>query len=184
MNALFAATEQLCMSSSPSSVTTREIAAAANVNHGLIHHYFGSKQALIGAAMQRVEEGLLESVGDSTDPAVVAARFIDVAVARPSYPRMLNWMLLEGLNPADHIPGFPLVDHLIELVSTTAPSHEARLRVFALLAFTVGMSTTWSSIADFTGLSDDERAHSQVFARHVARAITTELTAYPGEAPP
>ena len=38
----------------PRAASVRSIAARAGVNHGLVHHYFGSKDALLRAAMVRL----------------------------------------------------------------------------------------------------------------------------------
>jgi AcrR family transcriptional regulator len=35
-------------------ISVREVAAAAGVNHGLVHRYFGSKQGLIDAAVEQL----------------------------------------------------------------------------------------------------------------------------------
>lgn len=40
----------------PRAATVRSIAARAGVNHGLVHHYFGSKDELLRAAMVRLVE--------------------------------------------------------------------------------------------------------------------------------
>ncbi len=42
-NALIEATAKLCGERSPALVSVRDIAAEAGVNHGQVHHYFGSK---------------------------------------------------------------------------------------------------------------------------------------------
>jgi AcrR family transcriptional regulator len=38
----------------PAQIRSREIASRAQVNYGLIHHYFGSKDALLRAALERL----------------------------------------------------------------------------------------------------------------------------------
>ena len=38
----------------PRAASVRAVAARAGVNHGLVHHYFGSKDALLRAAMSRL----------------------------------------------------------------------------------------------------------------------------------
>jgi len=40
----------------PNAVTVRMIAERAGVNHGLVHHYFGSKQGLVRAVMADIAE--------------------------------------------------------------------------------------------------------------------------------
>lgn len=43
-------------------ITGREVAERAGVNYGLIHHYFGSKDAVVDAAFVRLHERYLEDV--------------------------------------------------------------------------------------------------------------------------
>ena len=46
----------LLAKSGPNAVSNRDIAKLAGVNHGQIHHYFGSKHGLLKAAMSRVSQ--------------------------------------------------------------------------------------------------------------------------------
>mgnify|MGYP003342924440 CR=1 FL=1 len=48
---LLAAAGDLLVDVGPHGATVREIARRAGVNHGLVHHYFGSKEQLLRAAM-------------------------------------------------------------------------------------------------------------------------------------
>ena len=54
--ALLDAALRLVAERPPSSISGRELAVEAGVNYGLIHHYFGSKQALL-------QEGLASLAG-------------------------------------------------------------------------------------------------------------------------
>ena len=51
---LIAATAQLLGEVGPRALSVRAIAERAGVNHGLVHHYFGGKDALLQAAMERL----------------------------------------------------------------------------------------------------------------------------------
>ena len=53
MDALIEATIELLGERSPTDVPVKAIAAHAGVNHGLVHHYFGSKDELVRAAIRR-----------------------------------------------------------------------------------------------------------------------------------
>jgi len=169
--ALFAATELLCIERPPGSVTVRQIADAAGVNHGLVHHYFESKDALLAATMLRVEEEFLEVVAAAEDPADAIRVFFDELNARPTYPRLLSWMLLEGIDPAPRIGGFPLIEHLVDTISGVTDRSEARLRTQVLLAFVAGWATTRAFMADSAGLTKRERSRSDARGREHAVAI-------------
>jgi len=49
------------------SFSTREVAARANVNHGLIHRHFGSKRELLSAALAE-RNAALEELADDASP--------------------------------------------------------------------------------------------------------------------
>jgi len=51
---LVTAAAELIAEVGPRAATVRAVAARAGVNHGLVHHYFGSKDALLRAAMTRL----------------------------------------------------------------------------------------------------------------------------------
>lgn len=53
---LITAACSLLAKSGPNAVSNRDIAKLAGVNHGQIHHYFGSKHGLLKAAMSRVSQ--------------------------------------------------------------------------------------------------------------------------------
>jgi AcrR family transcriptional regulator len=170
-DALFAATERLCNEQPPGTVTVRDIADAANVNHGLVHHYFESKQALLGATMIRVEQEFLHQVERADNPAEAIGRFFDALNDRPTYPRLLSWMLLQGADPTQQINDFPLVDHLVEVIRAETDQRTARLRTQALLAFVAGWATTHEFIAGAAGLTEGELARSHDWGRDQAIGI-------------
>lgn len=52
--ALVEALIELLGERSVAAISVRDVAAAAGVNHGLVHRYFGSKEALVRAAVERI----------------------------------------------------------------------------------------------------------------------------------
>ena len=58
--ALLDAAERLLVDVGYSGITTRRLAEAAGVNHGLVHYYFGSNENLLVRALERFTEGLIE----------------------------------------------------------------------------------------------------------------------------
>ena len=169
--ALCQATEQLCSSQPPGTVTVRQIASMAGVNHGLVHHYFGSKHALIGATMYRVEGDIHEMLDGITDPVETIEAVFNGVTARPSYPRLLGWMLLEGVDPTDHIDRFPMVSHLVHMIATQVDLSQAAMRTQSLLAFIAGWATTREFMADVTEIPLDQRYSATDWARNQAVAI-------------
>lgn len=58
--ALLDAAERMLVDVGYAAITTRKLGEEAGVNHGLIHHYFGSSDALLVQALERFTERLLE----------------------------------------------------------------------------------------------------------------------------
>lgn len=58
--ALLDAAERLLVDVGYAGITTRRLGETAGVNHGLIHHYFGSSDALLVRALERFTEQLIE----------------------------------------------------------------------------------------------------------------------------
>ena len=58
--ALLDAAERLLVEVGHAGITTRRLAEVAGVNHGLVHYYFGSNEALLVRALERFTDRLLE----------------------------------------------------------------------------------------------------------------------------
>jgi AcrR family transcriptional regulator len=57
--ALLDAAEKLLVEVGHAGITTRKLAETAGVNHGLVHYYFGSNEALLVRALERFTERLI-----------------------------------------------------------------------------------------------------------------------------
>jgi AcrR family transcriptional regulator len=57
--ALLDAAERLLLDVGYAGITTRRLAEAAGVNHGLVHYYFGSNENLLVRALERFTDGLV-----------------------------------------------------------------------------------------------------------------------------
>ncbi|HTW97732.1 MAG TPA: helix-turn-helix domain-containing protein [Acidimicrobiales bacterium] len=78
---LVAAAGELFAARGTASVSVREIADRAGVNHGLIHHYFHSKQGLIDATLEDLADQATKALEDGPDlsPDGPLARYVLVA---------------------------------------------------------------------------------------------------------
>jgi AcrR family transcriptional regulator len=56
---LLDAAERLLVDAGHAGITTRALAEAAGVNHGLVHYYFGSNENLLARALERFTERLI-----------------------------------------------------------------------------------------------------------------------------
>jgi AcrR family transcriptional regulator len=59
-DALLDAAERLLVDVGYAGITTRGLAEAAGVNHGLVHYYFGSNENLLARALERFTDRLIE----------------------------------------------------------------------------------------------------------------------------
>ncbi len=60
VSALLDAAERLLVSEGACRISTRRVAAEAQVNHGLVHYYFGSMEELLMQVLERFTNGLVE----------------------------------------------------------------------------------------------------------------------------
>lgn len=69
------------------------------MNHGQVHHNFGSKRRLIVRTMERIEASFNEQLVGAGD--VNLEGLIEEATSRRSFTRMLAWLVLEGGDMSD-----------------------------------------------------------------------------------
>jgi AcrR family transcriptional regulator len=106
--ALLEAASLLFADHGPQATSVRQIAAEADVNHGLVHHYFGSKEALLQAVLERSARQLAEYSSEQlTFPAADVAQKID------RHWRILARSLLDGFDPALLQRSYPLIEQLV-----------------------------------------------------------------------
>src|SRR5262245_13339449 len=112
--ALIDATISLLAERGPAALSVRDIAAHAGVNHGLVHRHFGSKQALVRAALDRLAGELYETAGAaSLDVAGLSALFTATA-QHETYWRALARTVLDGEAPRAFQSRFPTFRRVIE----------------------------------------------------------------------
>jgi AcrR family transcriptional regulator len=87
------ATLSLWATQGPAELSMRSIAARADVNYGLVHRHFGTKDAVIRAAMHRVVARSLGFIEDSHD--LVEA--VDSVLPRSTgaHARLIAWSILQ-----------------------------------------------------------------------------------------
>jgi AcrR family transcriptional regulator len=113
------------------SVSLRDIARDADVNLGLLHRHFGTKDELIRAVFVANARAGLDLVGDATSFDAALDRLLDsFREDDPTYARMLAWMLLSGRTPAELQSDFPTITRLVEL----GGDEERPVLLLALLA--------------------------------------------------
>ena len=125
MEAVIAAAADLFAERGPDSVSIREIALAAGVNHALVHRHFGSKEALLRATLSRLTERFAEASGPDAAGASVET-LLQSAFHVRAYARMLAWVILAGRDPTELQAEFPAIRRAIEFRSVPGDAGQAR----------------------------------------------------------
>jgi AcrR family transcriptional regulator len=94
-----------------SEVGVRDIAAAADVNHGFVHTWFGSKNdLLIAATRQLVVQAAAKVAGVAPGQQAIDPLNPDIQLAI----RLAIWLDLEGANPRDVLHEMPIITALAQ----------------------------------------------------------------------
>lgn len=178
---LIAATAELLGEIGPRTVSVRAIAERAGVNHGLVHHYFGGKDALLQAAMQRLvhqhfEYAMAHSrtqplpaplglVGDPTYLKAVVRAVLDNELA------LASTELSENVSVPRNV-----LNHVAAANGQTEPSLELKATVGLGMALEMG----WAALEPFIfavvgAMSDHEQHELRVEARKLRSRILNDL---------
>lgn len=150
----------------PAATSIRDIAARSNVNHGLIHRHFGTKDKLVGAVLDHLGEHLAELLDADADGSSVGA-----AVDRQL--RVLAHASLDGYPIGELQSRFPTMEVLLDSVR---PRHAEEVDARLAAAHTIALQLGWRLFDGFlrasTGLEDlDDRT----FARSIGDTVTLIL---------
>ncbi len=137
--ALVSAAASLFEEVGPNAVSVRAIAERAGVNHGLVHHYFGSKAGLVQA--------VLEQLADES-AAAIRERGVDVVINPDDdrvrrHVRVLTRVVLDDAAPEGFQAQVPIVAYLSGLGRETLglDDETSRLRASQVVALMVGWLT-------------------------------------------
>jgi AcrR family transcriptional regulator len=164
--ALIEAAIDLFVEFGPNAVSVRAIADRAGVNHGLVHHYFGSKAALVRAAHEHLAAEAAEAISERGMAALLDPT--DVTVRR-------NARLLARIVVDDALPDirFPVMETLTQMIHERigVDLDEARIRAAQVLALVSGWLLLESALAGPAGCADVES-----FRVHLAPAAVRLVT--------
>lgn len=142
IDAIINATLALCVEGGPEGVSLRRVAERANVNYGLVHRHFGTRTAVLRAAMTKAHESSYERVAPTTDIGSAIDRIL--LEGSGTLSKMLAWGILQGeaetVLPTESLTLRRLSELAIrELDATSAEeSLEARVRVGVVVAALLG----------------------------------------------
>jgi len=146
----------------PAATSIRDIAARSNVNHGLIHRHFGSKEALVAAVLDHLGQHLAGLLAAKAEGSAIGE-----AVDRQL--RVLARASLDGYAIGELQSRFPTMELLL---NAARERHATELGARLAAAHTIALQLGWILFGDFlrasTGLADlDERA----FARSIGNTV-------------
>jgi AcrR family transcriptional regulator len=121
-DALLKAAAALFAEKGAEAVSTREIASRANVNNGLIHRHFRTKEALLREVLESMSAEI-SSVDLEGDESAVLLRFFHAVRERETYWKLIARTMLDG-QPIDHVQRtFPTMGKTIELIREMQSQH-------------------------------------------------------------
>ena len=154
------------------SMSVREISQRAGVNHGLVHTYFGSKDALLAATFGAINERAGDELDDAGFPPP------DLALRRDGELTRATARILLDI-PGDPFPSHPVLPSWRRALATTHPDaddHELDERV--LIATALGLG--WSLFsAHFSRILDIEPEQLAAIERRVIEMIA-DIGGIPG----
>ncbi len=167
--ALVEAAVELFVDFGPNAVSVRAIAERAGVNHGLVHHYFGSKAALVQAAHVHCASEAADAISERGIAALLDPA--DDRVRRNA--RLLARIVVDDALPGTDSLRFPVLETMTQMAQERLglSEEEARIGAAQILALVCGWLLLESALAGPAGFADVEsfRAH---LAPAVARLIT------------
>jgi AcrR family transcriptional regulator len=149
---LIEAARQLIQTKPYSEVGVRDIAELADVNHGFVHNWFGSKNGLLLAVVRQQFLEIAETV-QKAEPGTPAINFLDPSVTAAT--RLVLWLDLEGVNTGGLFQDMPILDALTQRYIDIEGMNPAIARPAAIQAIAIGLGAgTFSPILGMTDHKD------------------------------
>lgn len=149
---LIDAATQLTKERPYSEVGVRDIAAVADVNHGFVHTWFGSKNDLLLAVVRRQFQVLAENVL-AAEPGTPALDFFDPEVV--GVVRLVLWLDLEGCDTSNLFSNMPILDALTARYIDVEKIDPAIARQAAIQAIAIGLGA--GTFAPILGMDNQKR---------------------------
>jgi TetR/AcrR family transcriptional regulator, repressor for neighboring sulfatase len=168
---LLASAIELFARHGPASVSIRDVALHAGLNHGLLHRHFGSKDALITEA---IEVGVASLMPGALAPAGLDIdEVVQVMHADPIPARLIARTLVDDVTISSVRHRYPVMDGVLALARSAPadarPPGLATPRIAAAAAASmVGGSVIWGpSLRAGSGVRDDVRPALADLCRHL-----------------
>jgi TetR/AcrR family transcriptional regulator, repressor for neighboring sulfatase len=172
---LVEAATRLLPEQAPSTISGRDLAAEAGVNYGLIHHYFGSKDAVLRAGLVALRTDFVATHDD------IASIHLLTENPHP-YLRALVRSHIDYPDTFSSVGEFPLGTALVEVVSQRlatgdepSDDNEAKARVIAMVSIQLCYSVFGAALLDATTV----RPHERPAVEDALATIYDSLALYP-----
>jgi AcrR family transcriptional regulator len=141
-------------------VTVRDIAARADVNPALVHRYFGTKQNLMGAAMEKAQRHVVTQIDLMPDVLQGASTVFHAALQEREFIAALARATLDDVLP-DFPGGYPSMRRLVQRFEAELEGlgirgqHDPRVVVACLTSLMMGYALFGQFIRRGTGLDGE-----------------------------
>ena len=165
------AAKRLLPQRAPSAITGRDLAAEAGVNYGLVHHYFGGKDAALAAGLVALHDDFLATHGDPVALRLLTDNepyFRALVRSQVDYPEAIHYEVEFPIGPA-------LVDAVHERLAGIEVETErvvaAKARVIAMVSIQVCYNAFGPALLDSVGVTHRERSDVEAALASLYEAI-------------
>jgi AcrR family transcriptional regulator len=160
--ALVAAAADLLAEEGPRNAGLRQIARRAGVNHGQVHHYFGSKRALLQAAMRHLAA---EHYANATERAGGGAFPPPLTLTQDTrYWQAVIRLVLDGeieIARTEVDEGISVPRRALHAIAKAQGLSEPDVALKSQVAASVALQLAWAALEEFvfavTDVAEDER---------------------------
>lgn len=154
----------------PAAVSVREIAQHAQVNHGLVHRHFGSKNALLREVLNYLAVDIATEVGELSTSEPLGSLVGSVFGAtsnQGAWLRILAWAILDGVDLGELQDRFPMAERMVASARLNPQgSLDPEARVTMIMSVGLGMMLFAPFLQRATGQDDVQwaRSRKQIFS--------------------
>jgi AcrR family transcriptional regulator len=189
-SALLTAAAELLSEAGPSSISVRDVARRAGVNHGQVHHYFGGKRGLLVAAMRKLAEGHWNTINARTGGHPIPPLF--ALADDPAYWRAVSHVMMEGdleLARIEVDEDISVPRRALHALMERYEIDDDDLDFKARFAATTALQMGWVAMEDFIMLVSDVDEADRKYVQERVRALLENsmeraMQDPRGEAPP
>jgi len=167
MTAILDAATSLFAEKGVAGVSVRHIADRANVNHGLVHRHFGSKENLRLQVQNQLMQTINKDIGEPEDYADAFSRGVAALRKNEAFWKVLARTFLDGQFEGDVQSAFPFLQKMIGFIAqaqadgTFDKQVDPRLLVAGGTAMVLGLLVFENYLLPGTGLDEEPAGMAQ-----------------------